>query len=140
MSKHITQDFVAEKARIVEAPRAPTIVDRTFELPKAIYAATVASYLGFIAIMAIGFSTPGLIIPMAIFAFFIFAGFGVPAIWTRIGPEGGKQPKSWTRFLGEGVMTNTGRLSAKDATIQALILPVLVLIWGFAVVTIAATV
>jgi hypothetical protein len=37
-------------------------------------------------------------------------------------------------------MTNTGRLNAREATIQMLILPVLIVIWGLAVVTIAALV
>jgi hypothetical protein len=37
-------------------------------------------------------------------------------------------------------MTNTGRLSARDATTQVLILPVLLVIWGIAVAVIAAIV
>ena len=80
------------------------------------------------------------IIFVVVFTFFIVAGFGLPTIWTRMRPENDKSAKSWTRFASEGIMTHTGRLAAKDATIQVLILPVLVLLWGFAVVTIAATV
>lgn len=140
MSKRITQEVVLERARIVEAPRTPTKVDRSFELPRALYGATVAAYLGFLGVTALAFSTPGLIIPMVIFTFFIVAGFGLPTIWTRMRPDNDKSAKSWTRFASEGIMTHTGRLAAKDATIQVLILPVLVLLWGFAVVTIAATV
>lgn len=140
MSKLITNEFVSEKARIVEAPRAPTVVNRTFELPRGLYGATVAAYLGFIGIMAAGFQSPGLIIPMVIFAFFIVAGFAVPTIWTRLKPESGQSALRWSEFTGKGIMTNTGRLSARDAAIQTLILPVLILLWGVAVVTIAALV
>ena len=61
MSKLLTRELIAEQAAIVEAPRKRHEVDRTFELPKGLYAATVALYLGFLAIMATGMSSPGLI-------------------------------------------------------------------------------
>lgn len=140
MSMRIAQELVTEKARVVEAPRAPTKVDRTFELPRALYIVTVGAYLGFLALTATAFATPGLIIPMVIFTFIIVAGFAVPTIWTRMQPENDSAAKSWTRFEGEGIMTHTGPLKPKDAAIQVLILPVLVLLWGVAVVTIAAAV
>ena len=87
MSKHLTRELVARRAAIVPAPKFRHEVDRTFELPKDLYAATVALYLGFLAVMATGLSTPGLIIPMAIFTLFVVAGFGVPAIWTSWHPK-----------------------------------------------------
>ena len=139
MSKLNTREVILEKARVVEAPRAPTVVDRTFELPVGLYVATVAAYLGFLAITALAFSSPGLIIPMAIFGFVIVAGFGVPTIWTRM-RENESKPHTWAAFSGKGIMTHTGPLAARDASIQVLILPVLILLWGIAVVTIAATV
>jgi hypothetical protein len=37
-------------------------------------------------------------------------------------------------------MTNTGRLAPRDATIQVLILPVLLVCWGIAIAVIAAIV
>lgn len=140
MSKLISTELLDQKARIVEAPVHRVEVDRTFELPRSLYAATVACYLGFLAIMAIAFSTTGLIIPMAIFAFFIVAGFGIPAIWTRLNPEAKSRAMTPGRFRSQGVMTHTGRLAPRDATIQMLILPVLIVLWGLAVVMIAATV
>lgn len=144
MSKHITQDFIAEKARIVEAPKAashePTKVDRSFEMPAALYGATVALYLGFLAIMAAGFASPGLIIPMAIFTIFIVGGFGVPMVWTRLAPDTKQRALSWGEFSHKGIMTHTGRLAPRDAAVQMLILPVLIVVWGLVVVTIAALV
>ena len=83
MSKHFTRELVAEQAAIVAAPKTMPETDRSFELPKGLYIATVGLYLGFLAVMAAGLSTPGLIIPMVIFTLFIVAGFGLPALWTR---------------------------------------------------------
>ncbi len=144
MSKLLTRDVIVERARIVEAPASrehvPTTVDRSFELPRALYGATVACYLGFLAVMATGLSSPGLVIPMAIFTIFIVAGFGVPALWVRMKPDNRSQQLSWSRFRHEGIATYTGRLGGGEAAVQVLILPVLILLWGCAVVTIAALV
>lgn len=146
MSKLLTREQIAEQAFIRDGVAndggAKSIeVDRSFEMPKALYGSTVACYLGFLAIMAVGFPTPGLIIPMVIFAFFIIAGFALPVIWTRLQPENGrKTPLSFGRLTGKGVMTNTGFLSGKDVAVQMLILPVLIVLWGLAAVTIAASV
>ena len=93
-----------------------------------------------LAVTALGFSSPELIIPMVIFTFFIVAGFGVPAIWTRIAPEPADKALGWAKFKREGIATLTGRNTAGQATVQVLILPVLLLAWGVAVVTIAALV
>ncbi|MEP5937411.1 MAG: hypothetical protein ABJ239_03700 [Erythrobacter sp.] len=140
MSKLINQEFIADNARIVEAPCVPTKVDRSFEMPSVLYGTTVALYLGFLAIMAATFASPGLIIPLAICALFVFGGFGVPMVWTRLAPETKQRALSWGEFSNKGIMTNTGRLSPRDAAIQMLILPVLIVFWGLAVATIAALV
>ena len=141
MSKLLTREQIASKAAIVEAPeRSPTAVDRTFELPGALYGATVACYLGFIAVMAIGFGNPGLVLPTAIFVVLIVAGFAVPAMWVRMNPDNPSRPLTWGAFRRNGIATNVGHLAARDGAIQVLILPVLILLWGCAVVTIAALV
>jgi hypothetical protein len=140
MSKHLTRELVAQQAIIVAAPRGSHEVDRTFQLPKGLYAATVALYLGFLVVMAVGFSAPGLIIPMAIFAIIIVAGFGVPAIWTRLSPVSQSKQITFSTLQRKGISTLTGRLSAKDASVQMLILPIIVFCWGVATVTIATLV
>ncbi|EDL49012.1 hypothetical protein [Erythrobacter sp. SD-21] len=140
MSKHLTRELVAEQAAIVAAPKPRHEVDRTFELPKGLYAATVALYLGFLAVMATGLSSPGLIIPMAIFTLFVVAGFGVPAIWARLEPAPRSRPMSFARLRRDGIVTLTGRLTARDASVQMLILPVIIFCWGVTTVTIAALV
>lgn len=130
MSKQV-QDFIARgEARIVDTPvRAEHVVDRNFGLPAPLYGAMVGCYLGFLAIAALAFGNPVLTIPLVIFAVAIIAGFGVPTLWTRLRDNPGAPP-TMGEFERDGVMTNTGRLSAADAAIQMLTLPVLVLVWG----------
>lgn len=131
----------------VEAPAAvakPNIrqdVERTFEMPTALYGATVALYLGFIAILGIGMSTPGLVLPMAIFAIFIVGLFAAPALWLRVGVA---RPEARAMSVGDlmrrGIMTNTGMLKGRDAAVQMMILPVLILVWAMTVLVIAGVV
>ena len=142
---HIVHDLIARgDARVVEQPETAPVrhqveVDRNFGLPTALYGATVAGYLGFLVIVGSAFANPVLAIPMAIFVLFIVAGFGIPAIWTRLAGNA-SAPQTLGEFETRGIMTNTGRLAPRDATIQVLILPVLLVIWGLAVAVIAAVV
>lgn len=143
MVEQLTRDRIAERATIHAEPPAAfqqPPVDRTFELPRALYVATVACFLGFLAVMAVGFSSPGLILPMAIFVFFIVAGFGLPTIWATLKPDSDSKALDLARFGKHGIQTLTGHTTATQATVQVLILPVLILMWGLAAVTIAAIV
>jgi hypothetical protein len=142
---HIVHDLIARgDARVVDHPAETTIRhqvegDRNFGLPSALYSATVAGYLGFLLVVGSAFANPVLAIPMAIFVVFIIAGFGVPAVWTRLAGNT-SEPQTMGEFEAKGIMTNTGRLTARDATIQVLILPALLVIWGLAIAVIAAIV
>jgi hypothetical protein len=143
---HIVHDLIASgDARIVAQPEATAPVrhqveaDRNFGLPTALYGATVAGYLGFLLLVGSAFANPVLAIPMAIFVVFIIAGFGIPAIWTRLAGNA-SEPQTLGEFEARGIQTATGRLAAKDATIQVLILPVLLVVWGLTVAVIAALV
>jgi len=144
MTEQIQTKLEAGKARLVSEPVARPAVrrhqvetDRNFELPSALFALTVGCYLGFLGIMLASFSAPMLAIPMVIFAGFVLAGFGVPAIWVRL-KDNASMPMSLGRFKLEGIMTHTGRCSARDASVQMLLLPVLVVVWGCAIAVIAA--
>ena len=143
MSKLVQDKLVTGEARLVDAPvasKAPrhqVEVDQNFELPSVLFGATVACYLAFLGVMLAAFAAPMLAIPMVIFAGFIVAGFGVPTIWTRLANNQTK-PLSYGQFENEGIMTNTGRCAPRDAAIQMLILPVLIVLWGLAVAIIAA--
>lgn len=140
MSKNLPRTLVAEQA-IIHRELAPrTTVDRSFELPKGLYVATVGLYLGFLAVMAAGLSTPGLLIPMAIFTIFIIGGFGLPLVWTRLAPENSQRNLRWSEFTRHGIATLTGRITARDAAVQVLILPVLIFCWGVTTITIVGSV
>jgi hypothetical protein len=142
---HIVHDLIASgEARIVNAPapapaRSQVEHDRNFGLPTALYAGTVAGYLGFLLVVGSAFGNPGLAIPMAIFVLFIVAGFGVPALWTRLAGNT-STPQTLGEFGRNGVMTLTGRLAPRDAAVQVLLLPLLLVVWGLAVAVIAAIV
>ena len=153
MAERLTRQLVAEKAIVHEASalRMPTTVDRNFELPAALYVGTVAGYFGFLGLMVLAFGNPALVIPMAIFVIFIAMLFGVAAMWMRMKrprhrearfrhPVHPQRLTPWSRFRQEGIMTAYGRCSASAATVQVLILPGLILLWGLAVTIIAAVV
>jgi len=142
MAERISRQAVAEKATVHSeaALLPPHEVDRSFELPTRLYGATAGLFLGFMAVTGIGFRSPELILPAAVIVVFIFMAFAVPAIWVRMVPETRRRSLSWSRFQAEGIATEHGRTSARDATVQVLILPVLIFLWGIATVTIAAIV
>ncbi len=129
MAQKISQQDLANIATITDAP-ALTKVDRSFGLPTGLYVATVAAYMGFIAVMALALMNPGLVIPMAIFALFVVAGFGVPTVWVRMNPANDSRALTFDQFRHRGIETLTGRLSAGQASVQVPILPVLILAWG----------
>lgn len=142
MAERITRQLVTEKAIVRDeaAVRAPTTVQRGFELPNRLYAATVGLFLAYIALMGWGFAHPELALPLVIFALFIVAAFGVPALWVTMKPDNPQRSMTWGRFMAKGIMTETGHSTAGAATVQVLILPALIFLWGVAVVTIAALV
>lgn len=144
MAEKLNREAFAAKAIIHDEPVlvapavAITTVDRSFELPTELYLATVGLFLSYLGVMAFGFASPGLILPMAIFVLFVVAGFGVPALWVLMKPERAKSALGWSRFVREGIATATGRVDAQAAVVQVLILPALIFLWGVAVVSIAA--
>jgi len=142
MAERLARPLVAAKAIVHHeaALRARHTVDRNFELPGALFAATAAGYLGFLGLMVMAFGNPGLILPIGIIVVFIAMFFGVNATWMRMKPEHPQRLTAWSRFRRHGIMTAYGRSSAGAATVQVVILPALIFLWGLAVVTIAAVV
>lgn len=142
MSEKIQRELLARQAVVTDAlhleANTSHAVDRCFQMPRSIYSITVALYLGFFVVTGIGFASPGLIIPMAIFVVFVVAGFGLPAIWTRLAPDSGQRSLTDEQFRLGGITTATGPISARDAMVQVLILPALMFWWGLVVVAIAA--
>ena len=142
MTRKLDRTEIAAVAQIM-TPTArvqPTVAHpaRTFELPPALYLLTAGSYLSFVAVLASAFATRELILPMAVIAILIVAGFAVPGMWARMQPDSAGHPLTWRQFRNRGIVTYTGTMSARDATIQVLVLPTLILLWAVAVATIAA--
>ena len=120
--------------------RRQDIETRNFDLPVAIHTAYFGMFLAYLGIMFVGFYEPQMIIPMVIFVFFTAAFYVVPALWTGLKPDNQSEPMRMGQLLGEGIATHVGWCKGRDAIVQALILPVLILGWGIAVVSIAALV
>jgi hypothetical protein len=147
MTTRLDKQLLADTAQLVAAPVAAQLAnspractDRGFELPTALYVATIGSYLAFLAIMAIGFQSRDMLLPMVIFTVYIAMLFGVPTLWARMKPETATAPMTLGAFWENGVQTYTGHNKGGAAAVQVLLLPMSVLFWGVAVVIIAATV
>ncbi len=130
MSVHISAEqfeTVAAKRVEIESYAGPK---RTFDLPVRLHTMTAAIYIVYLAIMSAAFGGGENTIPLVICVLTVAAAFIVPGLWANMG--GGLKGKalSWDRFSIDGVETLTGRCKASDATVQVLILPVLILFWG----------
>lgn len=137
MSQRLAHHDLQDRAIVTTAP-ARTTVDRSFGLPTGLYVATVGLYLAFIGLMATLFLNPELAIPMVLFAGFVIFAFGLAGFWTKMKPDHAGAPLSWGQFASRGIDTLSGRLTASEATIQVLTLPVLILGWGLAVAVVVA--
>ena len=142
MSQMYHREAVAEKAIVHDhLPNAPRgFFDQSFELPGELYGASLGLFLAFLGVMIAGFGNPGLIIPMAICGIFLAGFYGIPLLFVREAPDISAQAMRWGQYKARGIQTLTGHLPAGEAAVQMLILPVLVLVWGIACVTIAALV
>ncbi|MEE4453779.1 hypothetical protein [Novosphingobium resinovorum] len=141
MSRHLTRQQLQGLALVLAngtAVPVQTRVDRSFGLPTGLYVATVALYLAFIGVMASVFMNPELAIPMVVFAGFVLMAFGLAGYWTRMQPRNEAAAPRWSRFVAEGIDTLNGRLTANQAAVQVLTLPVLILCWGLAIAAIVA--
>lgn len=142
---NIVHDLIARgEARIVEQPAAAPVrhqvdVDRNFGIPTMFYAIMAACYVGFLVITVTAFASPLLIVPMAVIGLFLVMFFGIPVTWCRF-KDNRSAAATPGEFEAKGIMTNTGPLRSRDAAVQMLILPVLLVLWGLAAVTIAAIV
>ena len=132
--------ILAGQADIVAPPAPLACEDRTFELPAPILVGVFALFMGFMAVMSLGFMAEGLVIPMAVNVIFIAAFAYVPAKWALMKPAKCDRAKSWAELREQGLETPTGRTSAGEAATLVLLLPACVFFWGIAVVTIAALV
>ena len=142
MSRPITEAQVIASAERVAAPELRNIrtdiEDRSFGLPAALHVLYFGAFIAYLGIMAVGFPHPEMVLPMAIFFLFVIAAFVVPMAWTKLAPEHQGRAMRLDTLLARGIATETGHNGGGDAVAQVLILPILIVGWGIAAVSIAA--
>lgn len=141
MTKYFPATELSAIARTDPIPNVRQDVDRSYELPTRLYAATVGLYFAFLTTLAIGIGggrEMGITIWIC-FTYIVMA-FGTPAMWARMRPVTPSRAMSWPQFVEKGIATFTGPMKARDATVQMLILPVLILLFGVAIVLMVAMV
>ena len=144
MTRRLDYNQLLVRAEIVRSPTPPSRTacdDHSFELPPRLYAAMAGLFLGFVTVLTLAFSGH-MRVTYGVIAAFMVAFFGVPAIFTRLGPDEQRRTRSlgWYQFLDNGVATATGRCSGGEATVLVLLLPFLIFGFGVAVATVAALV
>lgn len=139
MSVRVDPVQLKADARLVLPPAGRSCTDHSFELPGGLYAAMATLLFGFLAVLAVGLPTPGLVVPMAINFIFLTAFFAVPLIFVRASRDPARGSR-WAAFLDGGIDTATGRCSARDAAVLMLLLPAFIFVWSVAIVVIAALV
>ena len=139
MSVRVDPKLLKTEARLVAAPDRRACEDHSFELPTGLYVAMAALLFGFLAVLSIGLSSPGLVVPMAINFVFLTAFFAVPAIFVRTARDDSRA-SAWGQFLDRGIDTATGHNNGKEAAVLMLLLPAFIFCWSLAIVTIAALV
>ena len=140
MTTRLSKQELIARNEIVAPPMARACTDRDFNLPVALHAGFFGLALAFLAVMWIGFASPGLAIPMAICVIFTVAFYAVPMKWATMQPVNPGKAMTLRKLMDQGVDTINGHCSGEAAIAQVLVLTALLLAWGIAVVTIAALV
>ncbi len=145
MSRPIPRDELARTQQLAlppqPAPEHPQGLEtRHFDLPVVLHAGFFGSFLLYLGVMFLGFRSPGMILPMAIFVVFTVGFYVVPALWAGMKPEHDDRAPALAVLLDRGIMTHTGWCRGRDAVAQVILMPLVLLGWGIAVVTIAALV
>jgi hypothetical protein len=134
MSIHYPATHFDDVANRIATPNIRQDVDRSFGLPPVLHIATFGLYFAFLTVMSIGFGNRELAISLAICFIFLGMAAAVPAKWATMKPTNRTATPSWLAFVQNGIETHTGNMEAKDAVVQVLILPVLIFLWGIAIV------
>jgi len=138
MTTRKTTDFLVATDEIVAPPQARACNDQTFELPGGIYVAMALLFAGFVTVLSSAFSD-GMAVSFGVILAFLAAFFAVPALFPRALPKDRRaKALDWSEFADRGIVTATGRTSAREAVVLVLLLPFLILGFAIAVVTIAA--
>jgi hypothetical protein len=139
MSEHIASAELAGIATVSKEPFG-TKVDRTFTLPTGLYLGTIGLYLAFLALMTSLFGNAELILPMGVIVGSLIFGFGLASKWATMNPGKDTHALTWGQFASRGIQTLSGPLTSFEASVQVLLLPVLIMFWGLCIAVIAIAV
>jgi hypothetical protein len=134
MSIHYPATQFQDVGHRVALPNIRQEIDRSFGLPPVLHIATFGLYFAFLTVMSLGLGNRELAVPLAICFIFLGMAAAVPAKWSTMKPANRTPVHGWIEFVQDGIDTHTGNMRAKDAVAQVLILPVLIFIWGIAIV------
>jgi hypothetical protein len=136
-TRQIPEVLVA-RDEIVAPPGLRACDDQSFELPGRLYAAMVAMFAGFVLVLSFAFRGGHMAVSYGVIFAFIAAFFSIPAIFPKMTSGRRRKALSWAMFNYKGIVTQTGRMSAKEATVLVLLLPFLVFCFAVAVAMIAS--
>ncbi len=139
MSQRIATTDLQQVATVTDAP-VRTRVDRNFGLPSSLYFGTVGLYLAFLGVMSLLFLNAELVLPMVVIVGSLVFGFGINRAWARMKPRNDTAAMTWGQFSHRGIQTLSGPLTAFEASVQVLLLPVLIVVWGLAIAVIVAVI
>lgn len=139
MTRGIDHAQLLARDELVPGPVERACSDHSFGMPGAVYGTMVALFFGFMAVMAVGFSHPEMVVPMGVNFAFLTAFFAIPAIFASTGGDRSRSAR-WSEFMRVGIATATGRSSGGEAVVLTLLLPFLIFCWSIAIVVIAAAV
>jgi hypothetical protein len=125
---------------IAVTPGQIPLPTRHFDLPPLLHGATLGLFLAYLGVMGTIFAEGRIGLVMAICAIVVTAAFAVPAKFSTMKPAHAARPLSLSAFARDGIDCMTGRVTAAQASVQVLILPVLILLWGIAIAVIVGTV
>lgn len=104
--------------------------ERLFDLPPAVHAMLAGSFFVFLAILGAAGMDAMLSIPFAMFMVFLAMFFAIPAVMARFVPETPGRYQSWSEFMRDGIATGSGLLKGREAIVQIMTLPVLMIGWA----------
>ncbi len=144
MSVHTPDAALIARRTIIDTTTAQkppmALPTRHFDLPPLLHGATLGLFLVYLAVMGATFAGGRMPIVLAICAISVIGMFVVPGLFQLMGPSHDDRPLSMFAFARDGIDCLTGRLTAGQASVQVLIMPVLILIWGIAIAIITSAV
>lgn len=122
-----------------EPPEAAPFVP-VEDLPPKLEALVAGGLLAFILLLVMAFNGQEMVLPTAFIILVVSAFVALPMMWGRIMPRALRPHDHMWQFLKGGVRVQTGRLTAREAMIQLLAMPLLIFVLALAFVAISVVI